>query len=375
MNIKRILICLSLCFVLVLSGCSTAAKPPSTQNAQSPSTTSAAHTKFNYYFFDTFDTLITLIGYAPTQESFDQSAQMVHERFITLHQIFDSYNAYEGVNNVYLLNAKAAEAPIEVDPILFDLLQLCKEKQPTSNGKVNVAMGSVLSIWHDYRDAGLENPETAALPPMDLLTAAASHMSFDDVVLDEQNHTVYFSDPSIRLDLGAVAKGYATELVSQELTASGMTSFIISAGGNVRAGEPPLDGRSAWGIGVQNPEGQVLSSADGDIVETLFLSDMSVVTSGVYQRYYTVDGARYHHLIDPDTLMPSRYFESVTIITKDSGMADFYSTAVFLMPTEEGKAYVDALDGVEALWVLNDGTVQMTDGAKAYAKSEGATAN
>ena len=142
-------------------------------------------------------------------------------------------------------------------------------------------------------------------------------------------------------------------------------------GGNVRMGNPPADGRAKWGVGIQDPDGAVLGLSD--IVETLYLTGCSVVTSGDYQRYYVVDGQRYHHLIDPDTLMPDTDFRSVSIITEDSGYADLLSTAAFLMPYEESRAFIDSLDGVEAIWLFPDGSKKMTFGAMNVAKSCGAT--
>ena len=96
------------------------------------------------------------------------------------------------------------------------------------------------------------------------------------------------------------------------------------------------------------------------------VKDLSVVTSGNYQRYYTVDGKRYCHIINQDTLMPADYFSSVTIITSDSGMADAYSTAVFNMPLAEGMEFVEGLDGVEAMWILEDGSIQYSSGFAGY---------
>lgn len=350
---------LLLCVCMLLTSCATAS--------------TSTYTKYSSSFFDTFDTLITLTAYAADQQTFDEAAQRVHERFITMHRLYDHYNAYDGVTNVYTLNQQAAKAPMQVDDLLFDLLMLCKEQQPSLHSKVNIAMGSVLDIWHRYRDAGLSDPQNAALPPMDTLSEASTHTNFDDVILDEAAQTVYFADPNLKLDLGAVAKGYAAEVVARELLSSPVSSFVLSAGGNVRAGNAPMDGRKAWGVGVQNPEGQVLSTARDDLIDVLYLADTSIVTSGNYQRYYIVDGVRYHHLIDPDTLMPGDFFPSVTIVTQDSGMADLLSTAVFLMPFDEGFAFVESLEGVEAMWILHDGSSVMTDGLKPYARSQGAT--
>lgn len=334
---------------------------------------SADMNKYSTVFMDTFDTVISLIGYAENQETFDARAAETHAMYLHLHKLFDTYNSYadEGITSVCDVNRQAAVEPVKVDPILFGLLTFCKSNYELVNGQTNVAMGSVLSIWHEYREAGLDDPENAKLPPMADLQAAAQHMNIDDLILDEAAQTVYFADPEMKLDVGAVAKGYATEIVSQMLLAGDMPSFIISAGGNVRMGNSPADGRTKWGVGIQDPDGAVLGLSD--IVETLYVTGCSVVTSGDYQRYYVVDGQRYHHLIDPDTLMPDTDFRSVSIITEDSGYADLLSTAAFLMPYEESRAFVDSLDGVEAIWLFPDGSKKMTFGAMNVAKSCGAS--
>lgn len=329
--------------------------------------------KYSTVFMDTFDTVISMIGFAKDQATFDTWAGAVHDQYMYMHKLFDTYNSYEdeGIVSVYTLNERAALAPVEVDPVLFGLLTFCKSHYELSRGQTNVAMGAMLSIWHDYRDAGLDNPMRAELPPMDALESAMAHTDMDDLVLDKENMTVYFADPDMKLDVGAVAKGYATEIVAQMLLSSDMPSFIISAGGNVRVGNPPQDGRPAWGVGIQDPDGAVLGLTD--IVETLFIAGGSVVTSGDYQRFYTVDGVNYHHLIDPDTLMPATYYRSVSIITEDSGYADLLSTAAFLMPYEESRAFIESLEGVDAIWIFPNGQKKMTKGAMEIAKSYGAT--
>lgn len=362
----------ALCFALLAIGHT--GKAPSPAPAASPAAAqSETLTRYNTMFLDTFDTVISLIGYAESEEAFSRQASMVHETYLYLHKLFDNYNSYEseGIVNVYSLNERAAKEPVKVDPILFGLLTFSKAQYELAKGQTNVAMGSVLRIWHEYREAGLDNPDAAKLPPMGELELANKHVSIDDLVLDPDAQTVYFADPQLKLDVGAVAKGYATEIVAKALLSGGMPSFVISAGGNVRTGVPPMDGRSAWGVGIQDPDGAVFGKED--IVEALYLSNLSVVTSGDYQRFYEVDGQRYHHLIDPDTLMPGAFYRSVSIITEDSGYADFLSTAAFLMPYEQSRAFIESLDGVEAIWLFDDGSMELTDGAKGWARSYGAT--
>lgn len=332
-----------------------------------------AHQKFSYVFFDTFDTVITILGYATDKAVFDRAAAEAEAALKHYHQVFDQYHAYEGINNVYTLNQKAADQPVEVPQELFDLLLYCKDMQPQMNGTVNVAMGAVLALWHDARELAEADPDNAKLPDWDRLKEAANHTNMDDVILDQENRTVFFADPKLQLDVGAVAKGYATELAAQQMLKGALSHFIINAGGNVRTGNPPLDGRSNWGVGIQDPDTAILSPTDGNVIDVLYMHNLSSVTSGDYQRYFMVDGDRYHHIIDPDTLMPAKYMRAVTVLTEDSSLADMLSTALFLMPQEEGEAFLKNLGmPVEALWVLNDGRVIMTDGAKKMAHSRGA---
>ena len=242
-----------------------------------------------------------------------------------------------------------------VDARILDLLLLCRDLYADSGGKVNAAMGSVLLLWHEAREASVNDPEHAYLPEEDAIQAALEHTSFDNVVLDEAASTVYLTDPAQRLDVGAVAKGYAAGAVAAALP----TGMVLSLGGNVCVTGPKPDG-SPWVIGVQNPDGD-----DTEYVQRLDITSGAVVTSGDYQRYYTVDGVAYHHIIDPDTGWPARHYRSVTVICADSGLADALSTAAFIMDEESGRILLETY-GAEALWVYADGSASWTGGCDAY---------
>ena len=320
--------------------------------------------KYSTIFYDAFDTVIQLIGYASSQEMFDQAAQLSKEMLTHYHQLFNQYDEYPGVVNVRTLNQKAKDGPVQVSQDLFDLLALCQRLQREySSDYVNISMGSVLSLWHDAREEGLEDPANAKLPDMELLKAASEHTDIQSLVLDPEALTVYYADPLLQLDLGAIAKGYAAEKVRKALLESPMKSFILNAGGNVCLGEPPMDGRPSWSVGIQNPD-----DLNG-YTDILYLANMNVVTSGDYQRYYLVDGNRYSHLISPQTLMPANQFRSVTVIGPDGGICDFLSTWLFIASYEEGRKLIDGLSDIEAYWIMSDGTVQMTEGMKPYARS------
>lgn len=323
----------------------------------------AEYEKFTMSFFGAFDTVIQILGYAKEQSTFERVTAEAQAQFEHLHTVYDAYNAYEGVQNVFALNRDGAKAPVKVEPELMELLLYARDKQQNTQGTVNFAMGAVLSIWHEYRDNAEANPQNAAVPPMDMLKKASEHTDFANITIDEANGTVFFEDPALRIDVGSVAKGYATEQVAQWMLQSDMPSFIISAGGNVRAGEKPLDGRETWVVSVQNPDAPTGFLANqSEMLDKLLVTNTSVVTSGDYERYFTVDGERYHHIISPDTLMPAKEMRAVTVVCEDSGLADVLSTAFFILPYAEGLSFAQSLDGVEVLWVLADGAIQMTEG-------------
>ena len=163
------------------------------------------------------------------------------------------------------------------------------------------------------------------------------------------------------LDVGAIAKGYAVERVAQMMEDAGMTGYLLNVGGNVRTIGQRSD-EEKWSVGIENPG---IEGGD-DYISYLKISDLSLVTSGSYQRYYVVDGVRYHHIIDPDTLMPGNRYLSVSILASHSGMADGLSTAIFNMPYETGLALIETIEGVEAMWVLTDGTIYTSSGFASY---------
>ena len=335
---KRI-ICAALTAALLLTGC---AKVPTAQNKRYQAT-----------FLTLFDTVTTIVGMAESEEAFTAAAQSVHDELLVYHQLFDVYHDYEGLNNLKTVNDAAGTAPVTVDRKIIDLLLACKQYYEATNGRVNVAMGSVLKLWHEARNDGIDDPVNAYLPDETALQEAANHTSLDNVILDEAASTVFISDPLVRLDVGAVAKGWAVEQVARNAP----SGLLISVGGNVCATGAKDENGTPWIVGIQDPD-----NAEEYLHSIYVYEDLcSVVTSGDYQRAYAVDGKVYHHIIDPDTLYPSAYWRSVTIVCADSGASDALSTALFLLPLEEGRALLSQFDA-EALWVDADGRIFTSDG-------------
>lgn len=335
--------------------------------------TRVRYEKYTESMLDVFDTVITLVAYTKDEAEFERYFDHAYDRLHELHKLYDFYYPYEGVSNIYTINENAGKAPVPVDRQVIDMLVFARDLYGKTRGRTNVAMGSVLSIWHDYRDEGINDPDSAKLPPMEELLAASAHASLEDMIIDDEAGTVYLADPMMKLDVGAVAKGYATELVAKELFEMGMVSGMLSSGGNIRSFGKPLDGiRERWGVGVQNPDASIFST-DEELLDVIFINDGAVASSGDYQRYYEVDGRILHHLIDPDTLMPAGYFRAVTVLADDAGLADFMSTALFMLPLGEAKQLAESMEGVEAFWVLPDGRMDATAGMLGLLRSQGAS--
>ena len=308
-------------------------------------------TQYNATFLTLFDTVTTIVGRAESPEIFREKTQAIHDSLLEYHQLFDVYNNYENLNNLKTVNDAAGDHPVEVDRRIIELLLDCRAYYELTDKKVNTAMGSVLLLWHEARSDSLDDPVHAYLPEEAALESAGGHMDFDCVVIDEENSTVFLTDPDVRLDVGAVAKGWAVQRVAEEIS----EPMLISVGGNVCATGPKDASGTPWVVGIQDPNG------GENYLHTIYLTEGSVVTSGDYQRYYVVDGESYHHIIDPETLYPSQYWRSVSIVCEDSGLADALSTALFLLPLEEGKALLESC-GAEAVWVDFESNMFYSDG-------------
>jgi thiamine biosynthesis lipoprotein len=317
--------------------------------------------KFSAEFFGTFDTVVTFTAFAPDEAEFERFLGVVRGEMERMSRLFDIYNSYEGVVNVKTTNEAAGTTPLKVDREILDLLALAKNAHDETEGALNAALGPVLAIWHDARNRAASGDTEP--PAQEELEKAANHTSIQDVIIDDENGTVLLRYPDMRLDVGAIAKGYAAQKAVDRVRAAGLASGIINAGGNVVIIGPPLDGRGAWNIGVSAPEPDGASL----MIDVLALSGGSVVTSGNYQRYFMSGGKIYHHIIDPKTLYPAENVKSVTVIHPDSATADMLSTAAFIMTPEDARALLTK-HGAEAIWMTDGGAGVATPGYLEFSK-------
>lgn len=301
--------------------------------------------KYTEMVLETFDTVTTVIAFDNSKDAFNAHFKQFKQDLEQYDKLFSIYKKHEGITNLCDINEKAGKAPVKADEEIIELLKFGVDCYTKTNGAVNICMGSVLKLWHKAREASLDDPAKAYVPDKKALDEAAKHTDIKNLVIDEAASTVYFKDSEMSLDVGAIAKGYTAQKIADKIDAGGIwNDYVISLGGNVIAkGYKSPYNKTKWNIEIENPDGE-------KTFEVLSVSGSSVVTSGDYQRYFTVDGKKYCHIINPKTNMPANKFKSVSIVCEDSALADALSTALFILPLEEGQRLIESLDGVEAMW-------------------------
>lgn len=300
----------------------------------------------NLFYMDTYI-------YVQLYEKDAKQAKKVLEQIETIyqdyHKLADRYQAYDGITNIYTIHNNQEESEVlTLDQRLYDMITYGKEWYQKSNGKVDISMGNVLDIWKNYRS------NQNGVPTLEELQASDT-ASIEDIVLLENNQ---IKNNHVNIDLGAIAKGYATEMVGKYLESIGITHYLINAGGNVKVGIPY--NKEKFSIGIEDP-----NSTTGEVFKVVYGKNMSVVTSGGYERYYEYEGKKYHHIIDPDTLMPSNHIKSVTVITEDSRLGDILSTTLFLLPIDKGQELINTVDA-EAIWYTKDNLIVTSKGIHIY---------
>lgn len=314
-----------------------------------------------------FDTFLQYQETTDDKATFDQHFELVKTEFKHLNDLFDIYNNYEGVNNLKTINDQAGVAPVEVEQVIIDLLLKAKEFYSLSNGEFDITIGSLLHVWHEYRTSGIADNEDGKLgeiPPESILIEKSQYKGWDKVIIDDEKNTVFITDKNVRLDVGGIAKGYATEVVAEKLNALGVTHGAVNAGGNNRTLGDKYDG-TPWKVGIQNPSGT------GTIMTVKMKGLLSFVTSGDYERFYIgTDGKQYHHIIDPKTNYPASHFHSVTIITQNSKDADCLSTTLFTLNYEDGLKFIDTYKKahpdilLEVIWITDKDQLQNIENSK-----------
>ncbi|MCD8238247.1 MAG: FAD:protein FMN transferase [Clostridiales bacterium] len=321
------LFCLGLGLMVLFGGCSSA-------SSNSPE-------EYSQTIF-AMDTAMTLTAYGEGCEA------AVNAAISEINRLDALFSVNNENSDIYRLNN---EKSAQVSDDTYSLLGSAIDFYEKTYGALDVAVYPAVKAW------GFTTGEHR-VPSDSELSELKTHIGAENIILGE-NNTVTLTDSLAEVDLGSVAKGYASDLVCNVMKNTGITSGIVSLGGNVETIGVKTDG-SLWKIGVTDP------SDESSLIGTLSLENKAVITSGSYQRYFDLDGVRYHHIIDPETCAPARSgLTSVTIVS-DSGLtADAYSTAVFVMGLEKGSDFWrSSSDSFDIVFITDEGEVYITEGLK-----------
>lgn len=296
------------------------------------------------------DTYIDVQIFSGSKRKANKVLEEVDNIYKKYHELTSRYDDYD-IKNIYYINNKLdINEKIEIEPELYEIIKYGIDIYDDTDGFVNIAIGNVIDVWNKHKEKG------ESVPSYEELSICGS-INIKDIVLHENNMIEKKSD--VKLDLGAISKGFVTEVVGNYLEEKGFDKYIINAGGNVKVGSHY--NKKEYTIGLEKPEKNSL-----DVYKVIKGNNISVVTSGSYERFYEVDDKIYHHIIDPYTLFPPLNMYSVSVITKDSKLGDVLSTQLFLMTIEEGIDYINTLDDVEAVWYGVNDEIYYSEGFNKY---------
>jgi thiamine biosynthesis lipoprotein len=268
--------------------------------------------------------------------------------FGIFREVDERMSEWKATSPLSAVNAASGSHPVVVPDDLRSVIRRGIEIGAQTGGAFDITWAALWGVW-DFQ--ALE----PKVPGEDEITRRVALVDYRRLEIDDAAGTVYLPQAGMHIGLGGIAKGYALDRSARALRERGFDSFLISAAGQMMLGG--MRGDRPWRVGVRDPRG-----GPGDYFARLELTDTSLGSSGDYERYFILDGVRYHHILDPATGMPARSLRGATVICPDATLADALSTALMVMGPQVGLDLVENLDGVEAVVVDAEGKVHTTSG-------------
>jgi thiamine biosynthesis lipoprotein len=296
--------------------------------------------------FQMMGTFIDLVIYHPNGE------QLIKDAYLQLYQYNQRFTVNQPDSELMCVNKNAGVMPVIVQADLFQLIKKAKAISIDLKNPFNIAIGPLVKAWR----IGFKN---AKVPAREEIHAKLSLVDPQNIVLNEQQRSVYLTKSNMEIDLGAIAKGYFADEVKKRLVKAGVEYGFINLGGNVLTiGHSPDNTNKAWNVGIQNPLAE-----RGSVARVVALNGASMVTSGINERFLQANGQHYHHLLDSQTGMPiATDIASISIISKDSVDGEIWSTAGFLSSITDTISYLNQQAGIEAVVISKHGEIHITQG-------------
>lgn len=289
---------------------------------------------------------------------FDESKTAVFEEIFTrLEEIESKMTFNKEASEIIDINNAAGTSSVEVSQETYDLIEESIKYSEISSGKFDVTIGPLVDLW-DIWDNDLK-PTRETLPSEEEIVTAKNLINYKKISFNEEETSIKLEDEKMKIDLGSIAKGYAADEVIRILKENNIDKAIFNLGGNIYV----LGSKNEtddWKVGIQNP-----LEPTGSYLGIVNVSNVSIVTSGTYERFIIVNDQKYHHILDPDTGYPvENNLQSVSIISKSSTDADAYSTTLFGLGLDQGLTLANELDNLEAIFVTKENDVYLSDGLK-----------
>jgi len=299
-----------------------------------------------------FDTVVSVDIYGVS----DKDAGQILDECMSICDKYEKlFNKNITTSDIAKINSSGGQS-VHVDHDTVELIDNALYYCKSSNGLFDITIDPVSSLWDFHGDNN-------TVPDSTTLNRACSHVDYRNITIDEANDTITLADPESSIDIGAAAKGFIADKIAEYLLQYKITGAIINMGGDMRLiGTKPDN--SLFNIGINDPEN------GGSCIMSLYISDMSVATSGTYERCFTSGGKTYHHILDPATGYSTKTdIRSVTVITNSSLASDCLCTVSILKGSDEAYSMIEQLPDTEAVFILNDGSVIKTPGANKYIRN------
>ncbi|MCO4470077.1 iron-sulfur cluster assembly/repair protein [Streptococcus infantarius subsp. infantarius] len=273
-------------------------------------------------------------------------------RLLTLYK--NRFSANDADSELMVINDNSSIAPVTVHPDLFDLIAIGKKHSLATPSNLNIAIGPLVQSWRiGFEDARVPSPQK--------IQKALALSKPENIILDATKQSVFLSQKGMKIDLGALAKGYIADKIMDYLKSEKVTSAMINLGGNVLVyGDNPRNDKGIWRIGIQNPQ-----KPRGKHIGILTLKNQSVVTSGIYERRLKVGNKEYHHIFDQKTGYPiDTEMASLTILSDLSVDCEIWTTRLFGLPVMQALATIQATPRIEGILITKDNRLALTNGLR-----------
>lgn len=294
-----------------------------------------------------------LLGTSCKVTIYDKTSREVLDKvFDRIAEIEDKMTINKETSEIITLNEKSGSEFVSLSPDTYEVIKRGLYYSDISKGKFDISIGPLVKLW------GVGTPE-ARVPSQAEIDSTRPLINYKNILLDDKNTRAMLKEKGMIVDLGAIAKGYAADEVKRILLENGVKHAIINLGGNIYALGTKPD-KTDWKIGIQNP-----FQSTGSYLGIIGVANKTVVTSGVYERYFEEDGKNYHHILDTETGYPvENSLVGVSIIADKSIDGDGLSTSVFSLGLEKGMELIESLDTVDAIFITSDSEIYLSSGLK-----------